>query len=98
MAEIKVTSAEIRNKANELRQMNQQFKTKVEAMVTSENTLCGQWEGDAKTAFHTAFTNDKAKWDLFAQEIENYSIALENIAQEYDAKEAANTNIASQRS
>lgn len=97
MAEIKVSTSEIRNKLGELRQLNQQFKSKVEALVASENTLSGQWEGDAKTAFHTAFNNDKAQWDAFAQLIENYAVALETIASEYDQKEATNANIASQR-
>ena len=56
------------------------------------------WEGDAKTAFHTAFTNDKTQMDNFYNLMEQYIITLENIATEYENKEMANAQIASTRS
>ena len=97
MAEIRVTTAEVRNKANELRNLNSQLKGKVHNLVDTEGSLASMWEGDAKTAFHTAFNNDKAQWDNFAALIEQYCNALDNIAAEYDQKEATNANIASTR-
>lgn len=97
MAEIRVTTAEVRKKAEELRNLNGQFKQKVEALVTNEQALAAMWEGDAKTAFHNAFNNDKIQMDNFSSVMEQYTIALENIAIEYDNKEAINTQIATQR-
>lgn len=97
MAEIKVTSAEVRKKADELKTLNGQFRSKVADMETCELNLTSMWEGDAKQAFHTAFGNDKAQWDQFYQLIEQYVVALNNIATEYDNKETMNVNIATQR-
>lgn len=98
MAEIKVTPSEVRNKANELRSLNTQFKSKVEALVNSETSLTGMWEGDSKAAFHTAFNNDRTQMDNFHTTIEQYATALDNIATEYENKEALNVQIASNRS
>ena len=97
MANIKVTSSELRNAANTLREYNSNFKAQVSALENSEVTLSGQWQGDANTAFHKAFMNDKAFMDQFAAEIEKYCAALETAAAKYDAKEAANVEIATQR-
>ena len=97
MAEIRVTTAEVRKKAEELRNLNSQFKQKVESLVSNEQALAAMWEGDAKTAFHNAFNNDKIQMDNFSSVMEQYTIALENIATEYDNKEALNTQIATQR-
>lgn len=97
MAEIKVTSAEVRRKAEELRSLNSQFQSKVDQLVSDEDSLNKMWEGDANIAFHTAFNNDKGQWDAFHSLIEQYAVALDNIATEYDNKEAMNQNIASTR-
>ncbi|MBE5881917.1 MAG: WXG100 family type VII secretion target [Lachnospiraceae bacterium] len=98
MAEIKVTVSELRSKAGELRNLNSQFKTKVGELESAEQNLASMWEGDAKTAFHTAFTNDKTQMDNFYNLMEQYIITLENIATEYENKEMANAQIASTRS
>lgn len=97
MAEIRVTTAEVRKKAEELRNLNSQFKQKVEALVSSEQALAATYEGDSQRAFHNAFNNDKIQMDNFSSVMEQYIIALENIATEYDNKEALNTQIATQR-
>ena len=97
MAEIRVTTAEVRKKAEELRNLNSQFKQKVEALVSNEQALAAMWEGDSQRAFHNAFNNDKIQMDNFSSVMEQYTIALENIATEYDNKEALNTQIATQR-
>lgn len=94
MAEIKVTTSEVRNRANELRQLNSQLKGKVENLSSREGRLAGMWEGDAKTAFHNAYMKDKAMFDQFSQLIDQYATALDQIAQEYDAKEQQNVSIA----
>lgn len=97
MAQILVTSAELRAAAGTLREYNSNFKNQVASLESSEGTLKSQWQGAANDAFHTAFMNDKAFMDKFAAEIENYCTALENIAAKYDAAEAANVETAATR-
>ena len=97
MAQIKVTSAELRRKAETLKSLNSQFKAKVGDLTNCEQSLASMWEGDAKNAFHKAFNNDRIQWNNFHTLIEQYIVTLNNIATEYDNKEAINTNIASGR-
>lgn len=97
MASIRVTSSELRTAASTLRDYNNNFKNQVTSLESAETTLAGQWQGDANTAFHKAFMADKSYMDQFAVEIERYCVALETAAAKYDAKEAANVEIATQR-
>lgn len=98
MAEIKVTSGELRNKAAELRQLNQNFKKSVEEMTSTEQQLVGMWDGEAKETFHNAFNADRSQMDVFYQTIEKYCVALENNAAKYEQNEAKNVQTASTRS
>lgn len=98
MAEIKVTSGELRNKASELRQLNSQFKKAVEEMTSNEQQLVGMWEGDTKEAFHSTYNSDKSQMDVFYQTIEEYCRVLEETAAKYEAAEQKNLNIVSTRS
>ena len=98
MAAFQVTSSQLRTTASGLRDQNAQFKSQVANLESQEGSLASMWEGDAKTAFHTAFTNDKAQMDNFYNLIEQYCVALENIAAKYDMAEAQNVSTASTRS
>lgn len=95
---ITVTTATLTNKAGELRGTNGSLKTQIENLRQEETALSAMWEGDANTAFHTAFTNDVTQMEAFYNAIENYCKALEQIAAQYDSTEAQNQNIASTRS
>ncbi|MBD5459953.1 MAG: WXG100 family type VII secretion target [Lachnospiraceae bacterium] len=97
MAQILVTSSELRTAAGTLREYNNDFKRQVEDLVNSEGQLKTQWQGPANDAFHTAFMNDKSFMDKFAAEIERYCQTLETIASKYDAAEAANVETAATR-
>lgn len=97
MAEIRVSASQLRTKASDLRNLNSQFKSQVGNLESQEQNLVGMWEGEAKNAFHTAFSNDKTQMDNFYQLIEQYCIALENIAAKYEQAEAQNVNTASTR-
>ena len=97
MAQIMVTSAELRATANNLRECNNSFRNQVASLESSEGTLNSQWQGEAKEAFHRAFMNDKAFMDKFAAEIDNYCTTLETIAAKYDEAERANLEIATTR-
>lgn len=97
MPEIKVTTGELRNKANELRQVNGNFKKAVEEMTVEEQQLMGMWDGEAKESFHQAYTSDKSQMDVFYDTIEKYCQALESNADRYDQAEGKNMGTASSR-
>jgi len=97
MALIQVTASQLRSKAGELRNLNAQFKSQTSSLESQEQVLGSMWEGEAKTAFHTAFTNDKTQMDNFYNLIEQYCQALENIATKYDIAENQNVQTASTR-
>ena len=98
MSQFRVTASELRSKSEELTNLNTSFKNAVENLVNSEGSLNTMWEGEAKDAFHNAFTGDKAKMDQFAALIEKYVTTLQTIATKYETTERQNTSIASQRS
>lgn len=98
MAAFQVTSSQLKAKASELRELNGQFKTQVGNLESQEGSLLTMWEGNARNTFDTAFKNDKAQMDNFYNLIEQYCVALENIAAKYDMAEAQNVSTASARS
>jgi len=97
MAAFQVTASELKAKAGNLRDMNSKFKAQVSNLETQEQSLASMWEGEAKNAFRTAFNNDKAQMDNFYNLIEQYCIALEQIASKYELAEAQNVSTASSR-
>ena len=97
MAIIRVTAAQLKTGAEELRNLNQQFKAAVSDLESTESSLNSMWEGDARNAFHQAFTNDKTQMDNFFNAIEVYAQRLEAAAAKYEQAEAQNTEIATTR-
>ncbi len=94
---ITVTTSQLRSKAGELRAKNGSLKTQITNLQTEEASLSSMWDGDANTAFHTAFSNDINQMNNFYTAIENYCRALENIAIQYDKAESTNQSTASTR-
>ena len=97
MAIIRVTAAQLKTGAEELRNLNQQFKAAVSDLESTESSLNSMWEGDARNAFHQAFTNDKTQMDNFFNAIEVYAQRLEAAAAKYEQAEAQKTEIATTR-
>ena len=97
MAQIMVTASEVHKSAEQLRNLNAQFQTKLDSLVSRESALVSKWEGDAREAFHNAFNIDKAKMDEFHQVIDEYAVALDQIATNYENAEGKTTQIASSR-
>lgn len=97
MAEIKVTSSVLKQKADELANFNNSFKNEVDKMVGYEAALASMWEGDAQQAFRNAFNSDKSKMDLFRMNIDQYVNALRQAATEYEMAENKSTSIATTR-
>jgi len=98
MAMIQVTATELERQAEQLEQLNQNFKAKVEGLNSEEQQLCSMWEGEAKAAFDKAFQNDKTQMESFEALIKKYVQAMRDIAKKYKEAEAANTEKASTRS
>lgn len=97
MAELLVTASQLIAKADELKQFNATFKNKVNALEETEATLATMWEGEAKDAFHNAFTNDKTQMNNFYNAIEQYVAVMQQIAANYSKAEATNVDTASAR-
>ncbi|MGN1179753.1 MAG: WXG100 family type VII secretion target [Suilimivivens sp.] len=98
MAMIRVTSSRLRNAAENLQNLNSQFKNKEEDLRAKEQALSQMWEGQAQAAFHGAFTRDSQQMDAFHQLINQYVHALLEIAERYERAEARNAEIAGARS
>ena len=97
MAGFLVTASQLKAKAQELNNLNFQFKSQVETLNETENSLNGMWEGDARNAFHNAFQQDKAQFDNFYKVMQTYVEALQTIAAKYEMAEAQATEIATSR-
>lgn len=97
MAMIQVTSARLKKAAQELQTLNGQFKNKAGELENSEKVLCQMWEGEAKAAFHNAFTRDSVQMDAFHKLIGMYAQALLEIAAQYERAEARNIELAGSR-
>ncbi len=97
MSMFRVSSSELRQKADQLEQLNAQFKTAVENLVTQEASLASMWEGEAQKAFRAAFNNDRQQFENFYNGIAKYIQALRDAAQKYDEAEAKNLSTAQTR-
>lgn len=97
MSQFQVTAAQLKTKAEELRNLNATFKSTTGELEELEATLGSQWEGEAKDAFHQAFSRDKIQMDNFYNAIEQYVNVLINISVKYQNAENLNTQTASNR-
>ncbi len=97
MGEIIVTSSTLRSKAEELNQLNEQFKSAVNSLTEEEGALRSQYEGDASDAFHTQFSNDTIQMNNFYNAIAQYVQKLIQIAEAYEKAEQANVATANAR-
>ena len=98
MSFFQVTAAELRKKAEQLKGLNSGFKSGVDSLQTTEQTLKTMWEGEANDMFHNAFTRDKDQMDRFHAAIERFIEALLIIAAKYEEAENRNIATASTRS
>lgn len=91
------TPAQLRAKAEELSSLNNSFKMNVSELEAEEQNLMGMWEGQAKEAFHQAFSSDKIQMTNFSTLIEKYVASLITIAAKYEEAERINTETATAR-
>lgn len=98
MSKFEVTTSEMKRVISDLTADNSEFKSRVSELQELQQELTAEWQGDANTAFNTAFNNDKSQWDTFASLIEQYIQALQSIMETYERAEATNRETAATRS
>ncbi len=98
MSFIQVTALELRNRAEELKGLNNNLSAQTENLKNAEETLRSMWEGEANDAFHNAFLRDKGQMDSFKQAIDQYISALLVIAAKYEEAEKRNIAVSGARS
>lgn len=94
---IRVTTSELRRRAEELRNLNERFNKEVDALNDRERQLMTMFEGDASKAFNQQFQIDKGKFFTFYNGINQYIQRLLDAAEAYDRAEAQNVSIANTR-
>ncbi len=94
MAEFQVTSSQLKNQANEIRNLGTQFQASLENLSSAEQSLSSMWEGDAKETFRNAFQMSHAKMETYKGVINQYAAALDTIAQQYEQAESVNVSTA----
>lgn len=97
MSDFTVSINDLKVKVETLRQLNARFKSQVNELESTEANLNGMWEGEAKNAFHTAFTSDRTQMNNFYNAVEVYAQRLEAIAARYAQAEMTNVDIATER-
>lgn len=97
MAAFQVSSSELKAKANELRDLNGQFKSQIGELETKEVSLVSKYKGASSDAFDARFKEEKNQMDNFCNLIEQYCVALDNIAAEYYKAEMQAVAIAQSR-
>ena len=94
---IRVTTSELRNRAEQLRTLNEKFKSEKNALSDREKQLLTMYEGDSSRAFDQQFQIDMTKMDAFYQGINEYIQRLLESADAYDRAEQQNVSIAQTR-
>lgn len=97
MSRFSVTANELVNAANNLSEDNNQFRARVNDLITCANELASMWQGEANNQFNNAFNTDQERWTEFATLIDQYVEALGTVAQTYATAEETNVSTASTR-
>ena len=83
MAEFQVTASTLKQKAEELSTLNNNFAKKVEELMASEKSLSGMWEGQAKEAFENgtsvAWANDNTEVIAFSLQNKGYTVGIPSL-------------------
>lgn len=97
MSKYQVNTQEMNNTIGVLAENNNEFRSRVQELVSLQQELASMWQGDANVAFNNAFTTDQGKWESFATLVDQYIEALRTIMQVYIQAESINTETATNR-
>lgn len=98
MAEFNVTIDQLKNVADQLQQLNAQFRSQKERLAETNGTLNTMWEGEAKQKFQSAFQSDQVQMQNFYNAIVAYVNALNAIIANYINAENTAIDISTTRS
>lgn len=91
---INVTTQELRSVANEFSSIMSQVRGLADNMLNQVNGLSAKWQGDASQAYLTKFGNLNDDIAKLGALINEHVQDLNAMANEYDAKENKNVEIA----
>ena len=97
MSEIKVASAELRNKATDFQNYISKFESERQNLVTAEQTLMTKFEGDAATTFDGNFKAFNSQMENFKKVVDEYVVKLNSMAEAYERSEAQAAQAAGQK-
>ena len=98
MGTIRVTAAELRNRAEELQSTNKELKDVIEQFELAVDRLHADWQGEASDAFSEMARQDKTNMENFTLAIDDFYQKLLMMANRYEITEHKNANIAKSRS
>ena len=91
MSMFRVSSSELRQKAEQLEQMNTQFKSAVESLGNQEQSLAAMWEGEAQKAYASRFKALDGDMAQIQLKINEHVTDLNEMAETYKRAETFNT-------
>lgn len=93
-SKFRVTPSKLRQEADSLETLCNQFKSSVTTLRNDKQSLAGKWKGEANTAFNQAVEQDLQKFEQFFTGVKDYASKLRDNAQKYEDTENKNTSIA----
>ena len=94
MADIKVSTLDIRNAARDIRTNNEKLEKTLEEIYTEAHKLIGNsWTSDAASEFCKKLDKFKnSHFDNYKKYTNDYAVFLDNTADQYEKTESANIN------
>ena len=97
MAEIKVSTSQLRNVASQLSSLKSRLQSEASTMRSNQSSLTAQWDGPSNDVFDRTFKKNVTEFESFNTLIQDYINALNNYASEYESMERSNESIATTR-
>ncbi len=97
MPDIKITFAEVSNKAKKIRGHNDVLSETLIQIKSAINALESEWTSDTSDTIRSKITGMQPKFDSYKEVIESYAKFLDNTVEKYMTTESTlQTNAASQ--
>lgn len=97
MAQISVSSNQLKSRRDQLEQYNSRLEQLRSSYEDLERRLNAQWEGDAKNNFHNTFLQNMENLRSLSDAVKQYCSVLQDIICKYESTEAQNASLASTR-
>ncbi len=91
---IRVTAAELTNKANEFQNINERIRNLTNSMTSAIESLSGSWQGEAATAYQNKCRNLQEDMRKMYNMVKNHSENLIEMANVYSTEEEKNVQAA----